>query len=168
MSKRPILISLSISCTIIGFLLFFQNSNADVEPTTDEANSLVTDAESLMKLKGVGPKPLIKKKTVEELRQEFCNSGKCNIVALYHSKYNEIWVRSDFDFSGDKYYESILLHESIHWIQYSNHLYENELKDCQLWLKREYEAYYLQGRWLFNNNSVNSVSIPIGLSRVCN
>jgi hypothetical protein len=166
--KLPKLTILALVSTLVT-ITFFHLTYADAEDVQNNTNSeIISDAENLVGMKGVGPNPLIKKKTVSELQREFCNSGKCNIVALYHSKYNEIWVRSDFDFTDDKYYESILLHETVHWIQYSNHLYEDELKDCQLWLKREYQAYQLQGKWLFNNNSVTSVSIPIGLSRVCN
>jgi hypothetical protein len=160
-----VVICLFVTIPVIGL---FHLNYADAEDVqTNPYSEIFSDAEFLVGMKGVGPKPLIKKKTVSELQREFCNSGKCNIVALYHSEYNQIWVRSDFDFTDDKYYESILLHETVHWIQYSNHLYENELKDCQLWLKREYQAYQLQGKWLFNNNSVVSVSIPVGLSRVC-
>jgi len=169
MSKKIILIILSISLIFFVLLLFHFNY-ADAEPQTVDPvlNSLISDAELLVGMKGVGPKPLIIKKSVKELQREFCNSNKCNIIGLYHSKYNQIWVREDFESTDEKYYESILLHETIHWIQYSNHLYEDKLKDCQLWLKREYEAYQLQGKWLFDNNSVTSVSVPIGLNRVCN
>ena len=169
MSKKIILIILSISL-ILFVLISLQQSDAETEPQTVDPvlNSIFSDAESLVNMKGVGPKPLILKKSVSELQREFCNSGKCSIVALYHSKYNQIWIRGDFESTDDMYYKSILLHEIIHWIQYSNHLYEDEIKDCQLWLKREYQAYQLQGKWLFDNNSVTSVSVPIGLNRVCN
>jgi hypothetical protein len=169
MSKKIILIILSISL-ILFVLISLQQSDAETEPQTVDPvlNSIFSDAKSLMNMKGIGSKPLILKKSVSELQREFCNSGKCSIVALYHSKYNQIWIREDFESTDDMYYKSILLHEIIHWIQYSNHLYEDEIKDCQLWLKREYQAYQLQGKWLFDNNSVTSVSVPIGLNRVCN
>lgn len=169
MFKKPILISLSILLSTIGFILLVQNSNADTEPSTVDPvlNSLFTEAESLMNMKGVGPKPVIKKKTILELRKQFCNSQRCEIVALYHGQYNEIWLRDDFDFDNEKYLHSILVHEMIHWVQHTNHEFENENKDCELWVRREYQAYELQRLWLLQHESMNTVYVPMGLSRMC-
>lgn len=172
MFKKIILISLSILLFLIGFISYVQTSNADIELSTEESEassltSLFSDAESLIKLKGVGPRPVIKRKTTLELRKEFCNSQKCEIVALYHGLYNEIWVRSDFEFNNEKYFHSILVHEMIHWIQYTNKVFENENKDCELWVRREYQAYELQRLWLLQNESMNTVYVPMGLARMC-
>lgn len=64
--------------------------------------------------------------------------SECPVRGL-HSK-GEIWLSDDLDFS-DALDSSVLLHEFVHWFQYTH---KGLPVSCEDWLSRELEAHQIQ------------------------
>jgi hypothetical protein len=77
-------------------------------------------------------------------RYGMADGGRCDavkVMGLYNKGYT-IYLRHDFD-PADVEDRARLLHELVHWVQWSHN--HNEVNDCMGAL--EVEAYRLQDRW---------------------
>lgn len=93
--------------------------------------------------------PEINFRTEDQLQALFCPNEKCSVSAIYFK--GEIYLDKSIDIKN-KINTSILYHELIHHVQ--KHQY-GATYDCDLWWKKEKEAYALQKKYLKSLNVEN-------------
>jgi hypothetical protein len=92
-----------------------------------------------------------------KLEAEFC-SGPCPVRAFFPPG-QTIYLEAGMDVRHDPVAESILVHELTHWLQQEN-TGHREATDCEEWMRREYQAYDVQYRWLRDSaGSIREFSI---------
>jgi hypothetical protein len=81
--------------------------------------------------------PIVHLLNIWKLRQ-MTGCGDCRIRGAFID--NEIYIDEALDFA-DPHQRSILLHEMVHYLQQAK---LGEVKDCNEWLRREWEAFDIQ------------------------
>ena len=81
-----------------------------------------------------------------EMTQMAC-ARECNGVRGWTPPGNSIYLHEDLSIEKDRYDQSILLHELVHYVQYQYGL-DVMPTECLTWKTREAKAYQLQIQWL--------------------
>lgn len=94
-------------------------------------------------------RPLILKKTKQQMQQEICptDPNNCyNLAAYYNTEKNEIIYDEVLDIDSN-HDNSFIVHEIVHSLQYF-HNGDAIFKDCKATKATELEAYDVQNRYL--------------------
>lgn len=83
-----------------------------------------------------------------ELARTVCHEP-CPIYGWY-PRGRVIYLDARLDPNRDMEARGILLHELVHYLQYSTGAFTDDI-ECRNWAKRERQAYKVQGRWLLEN-----------------
>lgn len=94
------------------------------------------------------------------LEQHACSGHNCRVLGWYPSQGHKVYLdaRLDKDLETNIYANSILLHEFVHYLQWTN----NKLDDfnCEVAVQAEREAYAVQRRYTDHFGTF----IPVGQS----
>lgn len=86
--------------------------------------------------------------TRAELQEKYCPTTlDCNVLAVHDMSNGSIHIWNQLQFS-QALHISILVHELVHYIQYTNGWFEKNTTDCQRWARSEQQAYRVQSEWL--------------------
>jgi hypothetical protein len=106
--------------------------------------SLLEEAKKMMKYDGPVPMPKMYSMNEKDLQAFYCGSStKCDVVTAVYND-GVIYFDEDYD-AKHPVWRSILFHEMVHHIQY---VQQGNTKTCDVWYKKEREAYNLQAAYL--------------------
>jgi hypothetical protein len=123
-------------------------TNTNLSPLYDSlVDSLIVDAEKILKVKAPNEKPKILVAPREKIKELYCEGlTKCNVVAVTNRETGEIIVSEGFS-PNNAISVSILFHELVHWFQVKHKMFISET-DCLNWSNAEMHAYTAQSVWL--------------------
>lgn len=81
------------------------------------------------------------------LEEHACSGHSCRVLGWYPSEGHRVYLdqRLNDDLEGNIYASSILLHEFVHYLQWTNHKLDNF--NCSLAVDAEREAYAVQRQY---------------------
>ncbi|MBL1142449.1 MAG: hypothetical protein D8M62_10430 [Proteobacteria bacterium] len=100
--------------------------------------------------------PDIQVMPVKELQLLACNGAECPVQAYYDRQAKAVYLSRelDLDYSYDR---SILLHELVHYVQDINDKWEEDINECRSAIRREWNAFIMQEKYLLEKN----IRIPV-------
>jgi hypothetical protein len=148
------------------FLSLISNSNSDSKKLISPNPvfiSLLEDAKKLMNYQGVIALPRLFSLNEKDLQKLYCAGvSKCNtITAMYDD--GSLYFDEDFD-AKHPVWRSIIFHEMVHHIQFVR---SGGAKNCEIWFKKEHEAYKLQATYLRMNGESDKVVIDSEKNIIC-
>lgn len=139
--RLAILLYVYMVCILISIALSFRASGAEL--TQDQGTLIYALAHSVSGYPLAERPPKIKLVPVAELRKAACPSNPvCDVHGMQIA--DTVYLDDALDMA-DPYNGTILLHEMVHFLQWSKY---GPAKDCLEWLQREMEAYGLQNHVL--------------------
>ena len=115
--------------------------------------SLLEEARKMMKYEGPVPMPRMYSLNEKDLQALYCEGApKCDTVTAIY-KDGAIYFDEDYD-AKHPVWRSILFHEMVHHVQYVR---QGGTKTCDVWYKKEREAYDLQASYLRKQGSSDKV-----------
>lgn len=105
--------------------------------------NLLYQAKQFMKYEDTVKIPPMLPMTEKQLQKIYCSAGEsCTVSALYYG--GKVYYNQNLDLS-DALSRSIILHEMVHHIQREK---VGDTYDCNMWWKKEREAYSIQAAYL--------------------
>lgn len=115
--------------------------------------SLLEEAKKMMKYEGPLTMPKLYSMNEKDLQALYCDGAKkCDVVTAVYND-GAIYFDEDYD-ARHPVWRSILFHEMVHHIQY---LKQGNTKTCDVWYKKEHEAYNLQAAYLRKQGTSDKV-----------
>lgn len=104
--------------------------------------SLLDEAKKMMNYTDKLPELRMYSVSDKELQKMFCGPSKCTVTAIYTD--GKMYFDQDLDINHP-IWKSIILHEMVHHIQYAK---VGGTVTCDMWYKKEREAYHMQAAYL--------------------
>jgi hypothetical protein len=125
--------------------------------------SLLEEAKKMMKYDGPVPMPRMYSLNEKDLQALYCgNSKKCDVVTAVYDD-GAIYFDEDYD-AKHPVWRSILFHEMVHHVQYMK---QGNTKTCDVWYKKEREAYNLQATYLRKQGASDKVVTDVADKVTC-
>ena len=125
----------------------------------DANQYLLSQAKRLMSYRGEVRLPAMVPSTKEQLKNLFCKNTDCVVSAVYTRGTVYYDKRLNMDNVIDR---SIILHEMVHHVQ---RVQMGDTYTCDVWLKKEREAYRIQALYLqqrgIDTSFVNDVTLNL-------
>jgi hypothetical protein len=161
---------LLIKILLLAAVLFFSlitHSYADskkIIPNSSAFLALLEEAKKAMNFQGELSTPKIFSLNERDLQKLYCSGfSKCNtITAMYED--GILYIDEDFD-TNHPVWRSIIFHEMVHHIQFIKY---GGTKNCDVWFKKEKEAYKLQAAYLRKQGEKDKVVTDSEKNIICN